>query len=72
MDALSYQRGRKELPEGASQFDVEANDTADTLVGEAVRRAQLPNVVAWLPIYYMELAVDIQRRLATIFINLPK
>ena len=62
----------KELPEGVSQFDVDANDTADKLAGEAARRAQLPDAVAWLPIYYTKLVVDIQRRLATILINLPK
>ena len=40
----------EELPEGVSQFDVDANDTADKLAGEAARRAQLPDAVAWLPI----------------------
>ncbi len=58
-------------PEGVSHFDVLANDQADILAKKAAKRVAIPIGVARNHIYYVELVVKIQKRLATILLNLP-
>ena len=59
------------LPEGVSNFDVYANDRADTFAKEAAKSWQLPLAVSINFLHYASLVGNIQRRLATIMVNLP-
>lgn len=61
----------KDLPEGVTWFDVDANDSADQFAGEAAQRGELPNAITWQPICYTKLIKSIQKRLATILLSLP-
>jgi hypothetical protein len=62
---------QKKWCEGVSAIDVEANDMADKYAGEAAQKYELPNPVTCGPIYYYKLIKKIQKRLATIIMNLP-
>ena len=62
---------QKKWCEGVSAFDVEASDMADKYAGETAQKYELPNPVTCGPIYYFNLIKKIQKRLATILINLP-
>jgi hypothetical protein len=57
---------------GVSDFDILANDLADSMADAAAARFQLPKAVYSTPIHYYKLIKRIQRRLATILINLPE
>jgi hypothetical protein len=59
------------LPEGVSEFDVFANDQADKFARVAAQDIQVPKPVAANLISVVVLAKKVQRRLATILINLP-
>lgn len=58
-------------PDFVSHYDVLANDQADEHAKAAAQTAQLPKPVATNYIYYVSLVVRIQKRLATILLNLP-
>ena len=62
---------QKKWLEGVSDFDVAANDMADKYAGEAAQKYELPRSVTSEPIYYTSLIKKIQKRLATIIMNLP-
>ena len=59
------------LPEGVSEFDVLANDQADEYAKVAARLVQVPKSVAADLISVVDLTRKVQRRLATILVNLP-
>ena len=58
-------------PDGVSHFDVLANDQADKEAGKAAQKAAIPHGIAKHNIYYVDLAIKIQKRLAVILLNLP-
>lgn len=58
-------------PSNVSHFDVMSNDQADEYASKAAEEVQLPKPVAVNHIYYVNLVGKIQRRLATILLNLP-
>ena len=59
------------LPQGVSEFDVFANDQADSFARIAAQQVQVPRPVAINFVNQVELAGKVQRRLATILVNLP-
>jgi len=63
--------GIKVRPDNVSDLDIEANDKADELAGEAAARCTIPQSIAINHIYYVHLVKNIQERLATILLCLP-
>jgi len=59
------------LPEGVSEFDVFANDQADEYARIAAQQCQVPKPVAANFVNVVELAREVQQRLATILVNFP-
>ena len=58
-------------PPGVSLLDIQGNAHADTLANKAACKACVPLHVSTKYLFYVNLAKDIQHRLATILINLP-
>ena len=65
--------GKKVRPESLSDWDIECNDKADQLADQAatLASATIPVPIATNIIYYVSLVSRIQKRLATIIMNLP-
>jgi hypothetical protein len=63
--------GKKVRPESVSDRDIEANDKADELARLAADLIQVPLPIATNYIHYVELTSIVQKRLATIIMNLP-
>ena len=68
----SHLKTDEPLPVGVSLVDVKANDHADKQAGLIAERVRVPLHVSAPVIYYTHLTRRIQKRLATILINLPK
>jgi len=70
----SHQSNLDEIPVGVlvSELDLQANRIADKLAGKAAAKFQLPTPVVHNYLEYPLLVAKIQKRLATIFLNLPK
>lgn len=60
-----------ERPEGVSLLDVKGNAFTDTYARCAADRVCIPLEVASPQLYWVHLATKVQRRLATIIMNLP-
>ena len=63
--------GKKVRPASVTDHDIVANDKADELASTAAELVQLPTPFAVNHVHYVQLARNIQKRLASILMHLP-